>query len=540
MHGHLLASGRVAEWAAVEREVIEGFFRFSPSYARDAGDHRFDGVVGDLSKTAIRARVEEIDRQIDRLGRLAPLNQQLDIDRRALLAQLQAARFELTELRTAYREPMFYAGFGTELDVSAYLKRDYAPLRERLASLRRHLAGYHGYLETARDNLEPSLPRPNLEIAIEALTGQAEYLDGEVRQAAGGDGETVQAIERAATETRAFVDFLKTRALDAHDHFALGADRFLRLLTVRELVTMDLHALEQMVRADIERNRAAAMESAAQLAPGGGVSEALDHLQDHHPTTTSIIDDVAMMLEGLRRFILNRDLVAIPSEVRCQVRPTPSYAAFITAAMDSAGPLETVATESYYYVTVPRPDWGAAKAEEWLRHLNYAVLENTSVHEAYPGHYLQSLHERRSGSLTRKLFWSYANVEGFAHYCEAMMLEAGYSDNPGVRLAQSVDALLRDCRFLAALGLHCQAMPMAEAIEIFRNVGFLSELPATREAMRGAWDPLYLNYTLGKLLIIDLRRDLQQQNGAFSLRRFHDAFLGCGYLPIPLIRELLT
>jgi len=531
----------VAEWAAVEREIIEGFFRFSPSYGRDAGDHRFDGVVGDRSKTAIRARVEELDRQIDWLGSLRGLNQDQDIDRRAQLAQLQATRFELNELRTPFQEPLFYAGFGTELDVSAYLKRNYAPLPERLAALREHLAGYHGYLEAARDNLELSLPRPNLEIAIQAATGQVEYLEGEVRQAAAGDAETAQAIDRAAAETRAFVNDLTTRAAHAHDQFALGEDRFLRLLAARELVELDAPALERMVRADIERNRAAAMESAEQLAPGGGVKEALQRLQEHHPTAASIIDDVAAMLEGLRTFILERDLVAIPSEVRCQVRATPSYAAYITAAMNSAGPLETVATESYYYVTVPRPEWGDEKAEEWLRHLNYAVLANTSIHEAYPGHYVQSLHERRSASLTRKLFWSYANIEGFAHYCEGMMVEAGYSTDAGVRLAQSIDALLRDARFLVALGLHTQAMPIAEAIEIFRSVGFLSELPATREAMRGAWDPLYLNYTLGKLLIMDLRRELQQQQaGAFSLRRFHDAFLGCGCLPIPLIRELLT
>ena len=531
----------MAEWAAAEREVIEGFFRFSPSHAREAGDHRFDGVVGDPSRTAIRARVEEIDQQIARLGTLEQLNPDQAIDRRALVAQLEAARFELTELRTPFREPMFYAGYGTELDVSGYLKRDYAPLHERLAALRRHLAGYHGYLETARDNLEPSLPRPNLEIAIQAVTGQVEYLEGEVRQAAAGDAETVQAIDRATTETRAFVDVLNHRMADAHDNFALGEDRFLRLLAARELVEMDVAGLGRMVRADIDRNRAAATAAAEQLAPGGGVPEALHRVQDHHPTASSIIDDVAAMLERLRRFILDKDLVAIPSEVRCQVRPTPSYAAFITAAMDSAGPLETVATESYYYVTVPRPEWGEAKSEEWLRHLNYAVLENTSVHEAYPGHYLQSLHERRSGSLTRKLFWSYANVEGFAHYCEAMMQEAGYTTDAGVRLAQAIDALLRDARFLVALGLHTQAMPLVEAVESFRSVAFLSDLPATREATRGAWDPLYLNYTLGKLLIIDLRRELQQQQaGEFSLRRFHDAFLGCGYLPIPLIRELLT
>jgi Bacterial protein of unknown function (DUF885) len=534
----VLASERVAEWAAAEREVIDGFFRFSPGFARAVGDHRFDGVVGDPSKAAIHARLEEIDRQIGRLGRLGPLNRDQDVDRRALMAQLQAARLELAELRTPFQEPLFYIGNGVELDVSPYVKRDYAPLGERLAALRRHLGGYRGYLETARDNLEASLPRPNLEIAIEAAAGQVEYLEGEVRQAAVADAETVKAIDRAAADTRAFVDELKARAGNAHDQFALGEDRFLRLLGVRELVEMDIPALDRMVRADIEQNRAAAAKAADELAPGAGIDAALERVQDHHPTATSIIDDVAAMLEGLRQFIVDHDLVAIPSEVRCQVRPTPSFAAFITAAMDSAGPLETVATESYYYVTVPRPEWGEAKAEEWLRHLNYAVLTNTSVHEAYPGHYLQSLHERRNPSLTRKLFLSYANVEGFAHYCEAMMVEAGYSRDARVRLAQALDALLRDCRFLVAIGLHCRAMPMKEAIEIFRTVGFLTELPATREAMRGAWDPLYLNYTLGKLLIIELRK-AQQQASTFSVRRFHDAFLGCGYLPIPLIRDLL-
>src|SRR5207247_1270295 len=210
------------------------------------------------------------------------------------------------------------------------LKGPYAPLGERLAALRQHLAGYSGYLEAARDNLEASLPRPNLQIAIEAAAGQSAYLDGEVRTAAAGDADTLQAIDRAVRETRAAVDFLKQRQRDAHDHFALGEDRFLRLLQNRE--------------------------------------------------------------------------------------PVPET----VAAMDSAGPLETVPTESYYYVTVPAADWSETSREQWLRHLNYAMLENVSIHEAYPGHFVQSLHERRVGSRTRQLFWSYANVEGFAHYVEEM------------------------------------------------------------------------------------------------------------------------
>jgi hypothetical protein len=527
----------VGDWAATERRIIDGFFRFSPTHARFVGDHRFDGVVGDLSRTAIRARIAEIDHQLSTIDEVRGLDADQAIDRRALVAQLQAARFELSDLRLPFREPMFYAGTG-ELDVSFYLKRPYAPLGERLAALRRHLLGYSDFLEAARDNLEAALPRPNLEIAMQAVDGQVEYLDGEVRAAATDDAETGTAIDTAVRQTGDFAGWLKARRATADDAFALGEDRFLRLLGLRELVQLDVAALERMVRADIDRNRAAAEAAAEEIAPGEGVQAAVARLEDHHPTATSIIDDVTAMLGRLRTFIVERDVVSLPSNGRCLVQATPSYAAYISAAMDSAGALETVATDSYYWVTVPGADWDEAKSEEWLRYMNYATLEGTSIHEAYPGHYVQGLFERHAASSTRQLFWTYTTGEGFAHYVEEMMLEVGYSTDPKLRLAQRLEALLRDCRFLVALGLHCQGMTMPDAIRLFESVGFMSELPATREATRGAWDPMYLNYTLGKLLILELRGDMQRRPG-FTLKTFHDAFLGCGSMPIPLIRELI-
>jgi hypothetical protein len=528
----------VGDWAAAERQVIEGFFRFSPTHARYVGDHRYDGVVGDFSKTALRARVAEVDQQLATIGELQGLTRDQSIDRRALTAQLQATRFELTELRLPFREPMFYAG-PSELDVSFYLKRPYAPLGERLGALRRHLLGYGGFLEAARDNLETTLPRVNLEIAIEAAEGQVDYLETEVRVAAREDTQTLKAIESAAHQTRDFAELLKARRATADEAYALGEERFLRLLGLRELVQLDVADLERMVRADIERNRAAAEAAAEQIAPGEGVQAAVTQIENHHPTAASIIDDVAAMLVRIRAFIVEHDVVSLPSNGRCLVQPTPKYAAYISAAMDNAGPLETVATDSYYWVTVPGSDWDEAKSEEWLRYMNYATLEGTSIHEAYPGHYVQGLYERHAASPTRKLFWTYTTGEGFAHYVEEMMLEIGYSKDPKLRLSQHLEALLRDCRFLVALGLHCQGMTMPEAIRVFESVGFMSELPATREANRGAWDPMYLNYTLGKLLILELRSDMQRRSG-YTLKSFHDAFLGCGAMPIPLIRELIS
>ena len=528
----------MANWVTNEQQVIDGFFRFSPTHARSVGDHRFDGVVGDLSKSALRARVAEIDRQLSTIGEVQGLDAGQAIDRRALVAQLEAARFELTELRLPFREPMFYAG-SSELDVSFYLKRRYAPLRDRLAALRHHLLGYSGFLEAARDNLEAELPRPNLEIAIEAAEGQAAYLEGEVRRAASDDGETLQAVEIASRQTKDFADFLKARRATADDAYALGEGHFLRLLGLREFVQLDVPALERMVRADIDRNRAAAEAVAEQIAPGEGVQAAVTRIEDHHPTAASIIDDVTAMLHRIRAFIVEHDVVSLPGNGRCLVQPTPTYAAYITAAMDSAGPLETVATDSYYWVTVPGADWDAAKSDEWLRYMNYSTLEGTSIHEAYPGHYVQGLFERHAASPTRRLFWTYSTGEGFAHYVEEMMLEVGYSADPKQLLSQRLEALLRDCRFLVAIGLHCQRMPMPDAIRLFQSLGYMTELPATREATRGAWDPMYLNYTLGKLMILELRKDMQRRPG-YTLKTFHDAFLGCGAMPIPLIRQLIS
>jgi Bacterial protein of unknown function (DUF885) len=528
----------VADWATLEAEVIEGFFRFSPQHARVAGDHRFDGVVGDASGTTIDARMEEIDRQLLALQRLEHLTRDQEIDRRALQAQLETARFELSELRRPNQEPMYYAGFGSELDVSTYLKRPYAPLPERLHALRRHLNGYPGYLEAARANLDDALPRPNLEIALQAIEGQVEYLDTEVRAVAGANGETAGTIDQAVAQVRDFARFLRAQQASAHNDYALGEERFLAYLKKHELVQLDVPTLEQMVRADIERNSAAAEAAAGELLAGGDVPAALATLEEHHPTAETIIADVSATLDGLVRFIETHKVASIPSPERCQVRPTPPYASYISAAMDSAGPLETVARESFYYVTVPTASWGKARADEWLRHLNYAVLENVSIHEAYPGHYLQSLHERLASSRTRQMFWSICTGEGFAHYVEQMMIEVGYSTDPRLRLAQLEDALLRDCRFLVAIGLHCRQMPMADAVQVFKSVAHVSQLPAEREATRGAWDPLYLCYTLGKLQILDLRRALQARPG-FSLGRFHDAFLGCANLPVPLIRDLI-
>ena len=261
----------------------------------------------------------------------------------------------------------------------------------------------------------------------------------------------------------------------------------------------------------------------------------------HHPTADSLIAETGDMLERIRKFVIDLDIVTVPSEVRCRAIETPSFMRWATAALDMPGPFEERATEAYYYVTPVEPHWTPEQAEEWLSNMNYATLENTSVHEAYPGHYVHYLHTKSAPSKVSKAFGAYSFWEGWAHYTEEMMIEEGYADgNPRLRIGQISDALLRDCRYVCAIRMHTQGMSVDEATVFFKENAYMEDLPARKEATRGTFDPMYLNYTLGKLMIMKLREDYRREQGsAYSLKRFHDTFLSFGAPPIPLVRQMM-
>jgi uncharacterized protein (DUF885 family) len=209
------------------------------------------------------------------------------------------------------------------------------------------------------------------------------------------------------------------------------------------------------------------------------------------------------------------------------------------AAMDGPGPFEEVATESFYYVTPVEKDWTAEQAEEWLSNFGYATLKIISIHEVYPGHYVHFLRHHNAPSPISKVFGAYSFWEGWAHYCEEMFLEVGYGEgDPKLQLAEAQEALVRICRLLCSLRMHTQGQTLDEAGEFFQANAYMEQLPAQKEALRGTFDPGYLNYTLGKLLIYKLRADWQTEQGkSYSLQAFHDELLSHGGPPVPLVRQ---
>jgi uncharacterized protein (DUF885 family) len=265
-------------------------------------------------------------------------------------------------------------------------------------------------------------------------------------------------------------------------------------------------------------------------------------ISNDHPSEDGLIPFGRATVESIVKFIKDRKVVTIPSEVRPTITETPPYArSGGFASMDTPGAFETRATEAFYYITPPEKDWDAKHKEEHLRLFNAPVMDIITVHEAYPGHYIQFLYAKQFPTKTRKLVACGSNAEGWAHYAEQMMLEEGFGDgSPKLRLAQLSEALLRDVRWIVGIRLHTSGWTVEQGTKLFEEKGFQEPSVAYEEARRGAYNPTYLYYTLGKLQIYKLRDDYKKTKGsAYTLEGFHDEFVRQGGIPIKLIRRIL-
>src|SRR5438067_3110883 len=310
------------------------------------------------------------------------------------------------------------------------------------------------------------------------------------------------------------------------------------MIFAEHLAAIPLDRLTAVGQRDLRANQAAFEETAKKIDPATPAKKVLEDMERDHPTERNLIEDTRGMLEEIRGYLIEHDIVTVPSEERAKVIETPRFYRFATAAINPPGSFEKIAKDAYYYVTPTEESWTPEKKEEWLRHLNYTTLRNISVHECYPGHYVHFLHRMKIPSTVLRSYTSYAFTEGWAHYCETMMVEEGFGD-ARLKLAMLQDALLRNCRYLSSIGMHTAGWSWEDATKFFMVNAYLDRLPAEREAKRGTWDPGYLNYTLGKLMIKKLRADWSGQHRGASIREFHDGLLGLGAPPLGLVREHL-
>ena len=530
--------------AATER-ILSQTWEHYPSMASRLGLHEYDGRLPSISQQAMARRISQLRQGLDSLESIdtTALSARSYYDHRILTAALRKELLELTELRWHENNPMEMLW---HIDMSAYVQRDYAPLEQRLEGLTRALNAVPGYLTELKSVMSGRLAAPVLDSSIEAYEGIIAFYANDLVDvtSALADGELRQRFDAArSTATAAvqeFVEHLNALRPYADAGFAIGRNRFTALLEHGEMVDMSLERLLNIGEADLRRNLKRFADVAASIDVDKTPAEVMASIAADHPAADTLIAETRDMLEDIRQFIIDNDIVSVPSDVRCQTVPTPSFMRWAFAALDFPGPYEDKATETYYYVTPVEEHWSDAEKEEWLTSFNYATLRAVSVHEAYPGHYVHYLHTRNADSMMSRVFGAYSFWEGWAHYAEQMMVEQGYVRSPRDELGQLMEALLRDCRFICAIRMHTQGMTVDEATRFFMENAFMEELPARKEAMRGTFAPMYLNYTLGKLMILKLRDDFLAMTGdAFSLKRFHDEFLSYGAPPIPLVRDMM-
>ena len=538
------SANRLFEDAA--EQILQALWEQYPSTASGMGLHQYDGRLPDLSRRALAGRAREIERGIEDLERIdiTALSATNYYDHHILTAALRKELLELTELRWHETNPMELLW---HIELSGYIQRDYAPLPRRVEALTRALIAVPAYLASLRGVLSGRLAAPVLEAAIEAYAGVATFYDNDLVAAVSdlADRELLAQFNAARAEAsaavNAFVDHLKALMPYADAGFAIGSRNFAALLKYGEAVDMPLERLLDVGEADLRRNLARFAEVAAAIDQRKSPREVMAEIAADHPADHALISETRDMLEDIRQFLIDNEIVSIPSEERCMTVATPSFMRWAFAALDFPGPYERNATETYYYVTPVEEHWSDAEKEEWLTSFNYATLRAVSVHEAYPGHYVHYLHTRNAESMLSRVFGAYSFWEGWAHYAEQMMIEQGYGGgDPRNALGQLMEALLRNCRYICAIRMHTQGMTLDEATRFFMDNAFMEALPARKEAQRGAFDPMYLNYTLGKLMILKLRDDYRRAQGsAYTLKRFHDAFLSFGAPPIPLAREMM-
>ncbi len=523
------------------------------------GLHEYDGKISDYSRLALDAELSRLKRFEDRLQKfdLNKLSARQSIDLRILLAAIRKEIFQREAMSIYERDPMVYA---RAADVNIYIKRNFAPLEDRVHSITAIELQVPNILIAARTNLNPVLPKPYIELAVQIAKGSADFLRKNLVEAVADlkderiRTEFLEANRKAASALTDYAAWLERDKLPkATDDFALGPEKFARMLKETELVDLPPEKILEIGIEQLRKEQKAFVDAARRIDTEKTPKEIFKEMQGEHPTPESLLTDINKNLEAIRKFVLTRKLVTIPSEVRARVKETPQYRrATSFASMDTPGAFEKRATEAYYYVTPPENEWPAQQKDEWLTAFNFYTADVVSIHEVYPGHYIQFLRLNAStASKVEKIFGSYAFIEGWAHYCEKLMVDEGYGTvaNPSeadtkraakYRMAQADEALLRLCRLCVAIKMHTQNMTVDQAAKFFQDNCYYEEKPARAEAMRGTFDPGYLNYTLGKLEILKLHNDYKaQEGGNFSAQKFHNELLNHGMPPIRLLRELM-
>lgn len=529
------------------RRSIEASWAFSPSWATTMGRHEYDARLEDFSRASIHREITRCESTLKLLRAMsrASLSEPVRIDYDLLESRLQAELFDLTEIRGWERNPGIYA-YGEA--IFGLMARTYAPPDVRLRRVIARLGQVPRQFAAARANLKHP-PELFTRLAASECGGSIDFLEHEVPGAFAAVRDSAlwreyrAASARAIEATRAYARWLTDSLLARSDgSFVLGEARYRKKLQYEEMVSLPMDTLLAVGQREMDRLEARYRAAARRIDPDAPMDSLVERMRRDHPSADSLLPFVRGLLEDIRSACGSLHFIDVPSEVRCMVRPTPSFAADRSfASLEAPGAFETKAGEAFFNVTTPDPSWSPERIEEHLRGYSRWSVPSVALHEAYPGHYVHFLYGKRAPTFVRKSLGCGSFAEGWALYCEEGMLDQGYrKGDPRFEFGVMRWALVRACRFQVGIRVHTRGMTMDQAVQYFVDHAGMERANAEREAYRAAFDPTYIIYELGALQIRKLRDDVARREGAeFDLARFHESMLTQGSLPVALLRRVL-
>jgi hypothetical protein len=530
-------------WDSYVEQFLTDYFAANPNVGIYQGRHEFDGKLPDWSPEGLNKEISRLKSEREKAAAFkdTELDDRQRFERDYLISQIDKDLFWRETADQPHKNPYFYSD---PIDPDVYVSREYAPLDVRIKAFTAYARNVPAALEQAKRNLAPPLAMNLIKIGRQTIGGLADFYDKDVVTVfAPVTDQQVQkdfndARTAASKAIRDFDAWLGSQEATATNDYALGAEKFKLMLKQTEGVDIDLAELEKIANADLERNLAAVKAECDKYAAGMSLVECNKKANLRKAPGKDLVEAATTQLATLRKFIQEKDVVTLPGTEECQVRIAPPYKAWNFAYINIPGPYEK-GLPSIYYVSPPDPTWPKQKQDEYLP--GEGSLLFTSVHEGYPGHFLNFLHSNRAKSKFGQVFVGYAFAEGWAHYTEEMMYEAGLgAGDTELHLGQLQEALLRNVRFLSAIGLHTKGMTVEQSKQLFIEKGLQDEGSADQQSARGTFDPAYLNYTMGKLMIKKLRDDwTASRGGRTAWKQFHDAFLSYGGPPIPMVRKAM-
>lgn len=534
-----------SEWGRFVETFLEGYFKVNPTFAVYQGRHEFDGQLPDWSPEGIKGAIDYRKQAIADAKAIdaSKLTDAQKFERDYLVHAMEGELFFLEDADMLHKNPSAYVGV---LDPNVYIARPYADAETRMKAFIKYANNVPKAAEQIKANLKLPLPATYVKIGTAGFGGFADYYTGDAKKAfaevkdAALQKQFDEAATKAAAAMKDLAGYIGSQP-GTDGGYALGADKFARMVLKTEGVNVSLDELEAIGRADLKRNQEALAKACGIYAPGASMQDCMTRM-GMNKAPDGPVAEARRQLPPLKQFLIEKDIVSIPGTEEAKVEESPPYNRQNSAYIDIPGPYEK-GLPSVYYISPPDPAWDKATQDGFVPG-KYDLL-GTSVHEVWPGHFLNFLHSNRSKSIFGKLFVGYAFAEGWAHYTEEMMMDAGLGDTTAspqeaaeMKVGQLSNALLRNCRYLSAIGLHVRGMTVAQSEELFKTECYQDAGNSKQQAARGTYDPAYLNYTMGKLMIRKLRDDWTKGDRK-KWKAFHDEFLSYGGPPIPMVRQAM-